>query len=154
MNMQTGKLTRALDLAECAHWSNELPYRAIIAVGEQQPHGTILYQVAGSAETACGAARALKTALKIHNSKCFYCNKEAATETSEHFTLDHVEALASGGTNDLSNLVVACRPCNVAKGQSSIDAFNPRATEEWLYALRDQIDKRLAKLGKANSESM
>ena len=146
MNAPTGKLTGQLDLAGCQHWSTEMPYRAIIAIKEHSPHGTILYQVAGAAENPCGAQKALKLALKTHGGKCYYCKKDPATETSENFTLDHIEALGNGGKDDLSNLVIACRPCNTAKGQSSIDAFNPRAAREWLIALSSQTEARLAKL--------
>jgi 5-methylcytosine-specific restriction endonuclease McrA len=150
MNMMSRTIEGKLDLASCQHWSTDLPYRAITAVREQKPNGTILYQVAGSADAPCGARNALKLALKIHSGTCFYCNKEIATETSENATTDHIEPVALGGTNELSNLVVACKPCNAKKGQSTIDAFNPRATKEWLTALRDQIDARLNKLNKRN----
>lgn len=42
--------------------------------------------------------------------KCYYCNDEGGP-----FSVDHVVPLARGGTNELSNLVVACRPCNSSK---------------------------------------
>lgn len=148
MNMMPSTFEGKLDLASCQHWSTELPYRAITAVREQQSNGTILYQVAGAADAPCGARNALKLALKIHSGTCFYCKNELATETSEHATTDHIEPVSLGGTNELSNLVVACKPCNAKKGQSTIDAFNPRATIEWLTALRDQIDIRLSRLSK------
>ena len=106
----------------------------------------MLYQVAGAADNPCGAQKALRLALKTHGGTCYYCKRAPATETSEQLTVDHVEAIANGGKDDLSNLVVACRPCNNEKGQGSIDAFNPRATIEWLDALSAQIEKRRSKL--------
>jgi 5-methylcytosine-specific restriction endonuclease McrA len=110
------------------------------------PTGPVLYQVAGLSEPACGAVKALKLALGKHGGNCFYCKKSAATETSLDFTLDHVEAKTIGGNDDLGNLVVACKPCNAAKGQGLIDSFNPRATLEWLTALQAQTNARLRRL--------
>lgn len=146
MTAQTEKLAGTLDLAGCHHWSDQMPYRAIVAVKEHAPHGTILYQVAGAVEPPCGAQKALKLALKTHGGVCFYCQKAPATEASENLTLDHIEATANGGKDDLANLVIACKPCNYEKGQGSIESFNPRATREWLTALQTQIETRLAKL--------
>ena len=49
---------------------------------------------------------------------CRYCG------SVDDLTIDHVTPLARGGSNDLANLVVACRSCNSSKGA--------RALEEWL----------------------
>ena len=146
MNAQVGKLANNVDLAGCEHWSSDLPYRAIVAVKLQSPAGPVLYQVAGLADPACGALNAIKLALAKHGGTCFYCKKAKAAEPSVNFTLDHIEAKASGGKDDLGNLVVACKPCNVEKGQGLIDTFNPRATREWLTALQAQTKARLARL--------
>lgn len=40
----------------------------------------------------------------------------AACGATENLTLDHIEPLAAGGTNDLENLQVLCQPCNSRKG--------------------------------------
>lgn len=40
------------------------------------------------------------------------------------FHIDHVLAVANGGTDALDNLVVACKPCNLSKGSKTV--------EEWL----------------------
>ena len=146
MNAPVAKLTGTLDLAGCEHWSDAMPYRAIVAIKEQNPNGPILYQVAGIGDNPCGATNALKSALKKHGGTCFYCKKAAAAETSVNFTLDHVQAKAVGGGDDLGNLVVACKPCNSAKGQGAVETFNPRATREWLTALQAQTNARLKRL--------
>lgn len=44
--------------------------------------------------------------------KCHYCG----CDCSDDVTVDHVVPYCSGGTDDLSNLVVACRKCNSTKG--------------------------------------
>lgn len=48
---------------------------------------------------------------------CCYCG------STDDLTIDHVTPLARGGSNDLANLVVACRICNSSKGA--------RLLEEW-----------------------
>jgi 5-methylcytosine-specific restriction endonuclease McrA len=44
---------------------------------------------------------------------CHYCRSPL---TVRSFTVDHVLARVNGGTDDLENLVVACRSCNSSKG--------------------------------------
>ena len=43
--------------------------------------------------------------LKMHDYCCAYCGDEANT-------VDHVIALNNGGTDDINNLVAACKACN------------------------------------------
>jgi 5-methylcytosine-specific restriction endonuclease McrA len=57
--------------------------------------------------------------------QCHYCHKAVRiAHWSENYigsdvaTVDHVVPLARGGTDHPSNLVVACRPCNMKKGHS------------------------------------
>jgi hypothetical protein len=38
--------------------------------------------------------------------------------TTANFSIDHLVPPAHGGSDLLSNLVPACRPCNAAKGQN------------------------------------
>jgi 5-methylcytosine-specific restriction endonuclease McrA len=136
-----------VDLAGCAHWSQAMPYRAVIAVRRQSIIGPMLYQVAGSSQNACGAEKALRTAMKLHGGKCFYCPVVIApASTSGEWTLDHVEPSALGGSDHLGNLVVACKSCNQKKGHQPIDSFNPIACAEWLKSLQKQVQRRLAKL--------
>ncbi len=147
MNALTGKITGKLNLSFCKHWSNDLPYRAIVAVAIQPTHGTILYQVAGADKAPQNALNALKLAITKHGGTCFYCKRQSELEPSAiDLTVDHIEPIVIGGDSALSNLVVACKPCNGKKGQARIDAFNPRATKEWISALRKQLDDRLLNL--------
>lgn len=48
--------------------------------------------------------------------KCFYCG-DTGTE------IDHIVAKAKGGNDKLSNLVMACRSCNGAKREKTIEDF-------------------------------
>ena len=54
---------------------------------------------------------------------CFYCGS-ALTMTT--LTADHIKPVLRGGEPTLDNLVAACRPCNTAKGDLSLDAFRAR----------------------------
>lgn len=49
--------------------------------------------------------------------RCHYCN------SMEHLTVDHVVPRSRGGTDDASNLVAACRPCNTAKKDRHYEEF-------------------------------
>ena len=49
---------------------------------------------------------------------CAYCEKPLVT-----VTLDHVKPRSKGGSDDESNLVAACAPCNHAKGDLDVEEF-------------------------------
>ena len=45
--------------------------------------------------------------------RCQYCGR-SAPQVLLH--VDHIEPVAEGGTNDITNLVTACSDCNLGKG--------------------------------------
>ena len=53
-----------------------------------------------------------------YGGRCAYCNQE-----SDKLTVDHVVPLSRGGTNDISNILPACRSCNSKKNNKSLLAF-------------------------------
>lgn len=57
--------------------------------------------------------------LRRDNHACRYCG---ASAPDAELTVDHVIPVALGGTDDPSNLVTACVPCNTGKSASSPDA--------------------------------
>jgi hypothetical protein len=57
--------------------------------------------------------------LRRDNHACRYCG---AAAPDAQLTVDHVIPVALGGTDDPSNLVTACVPCNTGKSASSPDA--------------------------------
>lgn len=57
--------------------------------------------------------------LRRDNHACRYCGGAAP---DVKLTVDHVVPVALGGTDDASNLVTACQPCNAGKSSSSPDA--------------------------------
>lgn len=68
---------------------------------------------------------------EIH--ECSYCSCEIHREDSEYYTIDHIVPLELGGSNDICNIVPACRNCNFEKGRLTID--------EWLNILTRKYDK-------------
>jgi 5-methylcytosine-specific restriction endonuclease McrA len=64
-------------------------------------------------------------AVRSNPLSCHYCGRRVRlAHWSEKYTgadlatADHVVALANGGTDDDSNKVVACRACNMKKGDA------------------------------------
>ena len=107
-------------------------------------HGqTPLFRVGGSEAPAQGAKKALKLAHELHGGRCYYCKDEVEKKQA---TIDHVSPRASGGTEDLQNLVIACKPCNSKKAGRPIELFKPDAGREWLSAVLAQVQDRLNRL--------
>lgn len=48
--------------------------------------------------------------VKQYDHRCAYCHEQ------KPLTVDHVKALSRGGSNDIGNIVPACRSCNSRKG--------------------------------------
>jgi len=49
---------------------------------------------------------------------CYYCGEQA-----NWFTVDHMQPLSRGGSNDISNIVPACKYCNFSKCDKTADEF-------------------------------
>jgi 5-methylcytosine-specific restriction endonuclease McrA len=56
--------------------------------------------------------------LKRDDYTCYYCGITTAN------TVDHLTPLHKGGTDELSNLVTACKPCNYSKGSKTEQQYN------------------------------
>lgn len=67
--------------------------------------------------------------------RCLYCG---ATPLQSPLHIDHVEALANGGTDDPANLVTACAACNLGKGAVPLDD-RPLSVPEDQVEQPDQI---------------
>jgi len=124
------------------HCVNALPYRMIVFAKLNQ-HQRPLYLVAGSGKAAAGAEKALREAHRLHGGECFYCKEAVAADA---LSIDHAEPEALGGKEDLQNLLIACKPCNMRKGHKAIEAFKVDAGREWLAALLRQVQERLNRL--------
>jgi len=53
----------------------------------------------------------IKDILLLQKGRCAYCK----TQFGKKYDVDHIVALARGGTNDRRNLQLLCRPCNLEK---------------------------------------
>jgi 5-methylcytosine-specific restriction endonuclease McrA len=54
---------------------------------------------------------------------CFYCSR---TITPKTFHVDHYIPLSRGGTNEPSNIVLACAKCNLSKHTALPEHFKPK----------------------------
>jgi len=52
--------------------------------------------------------------------QCMYCG---AHPPAVLLHVDHIKAVAEGGTNDFDNLVTSCEPCNLGKGARDLSAI-------------------------------
>lgn len=90
--------------------------------------------------------------------RCFYCESRLSRGEA---TADHRIPLSKGGTTSRDNLVMACEPCNKAKGSMSVGKFrnllnqreppgwNPRTFYEPMKAwLRYKLNKRIDRMEK------
>lgn len=64
-----------------------------------------------------------KRVFKRDGHVCAYCRT-----TKSPLEIDHVHPVAEGGTHDMENLVVACRPCNMSKRANFPEFWAGRAT--------------------------
>ena len=77
--------------------------------------------------------------------KCAYCGKEGVPLQAEH-----IVARANGGTDRISNLALACKPCNEAKGTLPVEQFLARKPEV-LKALKAQAKAPLRDAAAVNA---
>ncbi len=59
--------------------------------------------------------------LEQQDNKCRYCGDSIVNK----YEVDHIVPLSRGGSNDLSNLVIACQPCNGSKHNKLISEWRP-----------------------------
>lgn len=83
-----------------------------------------IYQADGCTCTYCGARVSIGDKLG-----------QASESGTRLATLDHVDPVALGGTNDVTNLVTACVDCNRAKGDRALVAHLARANRVMLAIL-------------------
>jgi len=57
--------------------------------------------------------------------KCVYCNAENIP-----LEIEHIVPKSKGGSNRVSNLTLACRPCNQKKGNQSVEDFLQKKPEK------------------------
>lgn len=72
--------------------------------------------------------RAWRLAIVIRDGfKCAYCRIGLDNAEPKFVTLDHLDPISQGGTNQPEGLVAACRPCNSARKALDWREFAGRA---------------------------
>ena len=64
--------------------------------------------------------------------RCALCGRKILYNA---ISLDHIIPLAMGGADDISNIQVTCRECNLFKGSILPDSFMELITEIFLYQM-------------------
>lgn len=72
---------------------------------------------------------------------CAYCGCELEYE---RMAVDHVKSLASGGADEMENMLPACRSCNHYKGASTLETFRRNAEKFPATLHRDSVTYRNA----------
>ncbi len=70
-----------------------------------------------------GYYRRRNQARALHGKRCYLCGRALSLRRT---TYDHVDPLCQGGADTVENLRPCCQPCNVLKGQLSLDEFHAR----------------------------
>jgi 5-methylcytosine-specific restriction endonuclease McrA len=78
--------------------------------------------------------------LERDNYRCQYCGLDGMVsfENSLVMTVDFIQPRVLKGRKDPANLVAACRPCNIIKGQRVFKSFD----EAKVYVLKRRADLR------------
>lgn len=87
------------------------------------------------------SAKARYDLLVQSKGKCGLCGAKPSSENEVTLEIDHIQPIASGGSNDVENLRVLCRDCNRGKGDSIENELDAS-----LYAVDDDDDLYWQKL--------
>ena len=60
-------------------------------------------------------------AYRRQSKECFYCDNRIQLKKRKSYHIEHRIPIYYGGTNDFSNLVLACPECNRAKGTQQLE---------------------------------
>ncbi len=82
--------------------------------------------------------------------KCHYCGLDGQRDFENWMilTIDHVHPHAHGGPRVMDNLVTACQPCNLIKGQRTYKSLQHAKEyvlakrEEWRKVYESQVAER------------
>lgn len=76
-------------------------------------------------------ARAREALRKTQGMVCYFCGVNLLdpqpvmmqSESMKTVTVEHLQPLSRGGSNDLSNLRLACLKCNMSKGNKTVEEY-------------------------------
>ena len=102
-------------------------------------NGASLY-IVGNEDRARGAIGSLRAAFLVHGGHCFHCKtKLKAGALADVGSVDHVRPKSGNGSDELHNLVIACKHCNKLKGNRPLARFNGDLGDEYLVALDEFV---------------
>jgi 5-methylcytosine-specific restriction endonuclease McrA len=64
-------------------------------------------------------AEDIKNLYATQGGRCYYCS----IEIEEGYHIEHMTPLSRGGRNDVSNICLACAPCNLKKHTKTAEEF-------------------------------
>lgn len=67
-------------------------------------------------------AAEIRAQFDYQQATCAYCG----TSLARGYHVEHVEPIARGGRNDMSNILLACSPCNLSKGAKTLEEWTNR----------------------------
>lgn len=67
------------------------------------------------------SAKDIETLQFLQKRRCYYCS----IKISKKYHIDHIVPLSRGGSDDISNLCIACVSCNLQKGTKLIGEWIP-----------------------------
>lgn len=85
------------------------------------------------------------------NPKCYLTGESIDLYKGDTYEFDHITPISLGGTNDLSNLQIASKNANQAKGSLTVDEFHKLCKEVLEYKRKQNISKSMK--GNKNSSN-
>lgn len=79
-----------------------------------------------------------KTVYAKYNGSCAICGKPVKFDK---LTIDHKIPISKGGTNEMSNIQLACRECNLMKNGLSSEEFQKKIREVFMFHMKHMFVK-------------
>lgn len=88
----------------------------------------------------------------MHGKKCWYC--QIPFTSFKEVELDHIVPASRGGATTITNLAIACKPCNRAKGNMELSDFlkwmrRPKKPLEHIHDRAKQSEQHWRDYGEA-----
>jgi len=77
---------------------------------------------------------------------CLVCGESRAMRIANGLSLDHVMPRSAGGSNEASNLITVCIPCNSARCDLPVVDYGSAIRQRIARALRKPIDMQRGRL--------
>jgi 5-methylcytosine-specific restriction endonuclease McrA len=113
---------RARETASATQWHRDHPYQTALTMKAANANQ-------GARKHGCEGKLGLKDIQGMVDAwvpfECAYCSCQLSREKGLgiRFEIDHVIPLAKQGPNTVDNLVLCCRPCNIAKGNKIVRKY-------------------------------